>query len=120
MNVYEMNKQQMIDNKISLPIMWSSTADIPNDNDVDMESTINCTETLEIIVLKCPDHISFIFVRVSDPDSGYTPRTGYMTLSDVEVWNTEHQYCKECDCVLRWDESETLCKSCESRIEHII
>jgi hypothetical protein len=67
MNIYEMNRQKMIDNKISLPIMRSSTADIPND----------------------------------------------------EVWNTEHQYCEECECILRWDESETLCKSCESRIEHI-
>ena len=29
----------------------------------------------------------------------------------------EYEYCTECDCILRWDELETLCKSCESRIE---
>ena len=27
------------------------------------------------------------------------------------------EYCTECDCILRWDESEAVCKSCEERIQ---
>lgn len=38
-------------------------------------------------------------------------------LENLKKTKTDRQYCKECDCVLRWDESETLCKSCEDRIE---
>jgi hypothetical protein len=41
-------------------------------------------------------------------------------MSDVEEWNEEvdtYEYCEECDCILRWDEAETLCKSCEERKE---
>jgi len=117
MNVYEMNKQALIDNKIALPIMWASTANIKDDNDVEMDAYIDCTETLTLMVLKCPIGIGFDFVMVIDPDKPYTQRTGWMVMSDVEAWNTEHQYCEECDCILRWDESETLCKSCEERIE---
>jgi len=40
-------------------------------------------------------------------------------LGYVNYANYAHlvEYCKECDCILRWDEAETLCKSCETRIE---
>ncbi len=30
-----------------------------------------------------------------------------------DVAEEEHEHCKGCDCVLRWDESEDLCRSCE-------
>ena len=26
-----------------------------------------------------------------------------------------YEYCEECDCILRWDEAETLCKWCVER-----
>ena len=29
----------------------------------------------------------------------------------------EHEHCVECDCVLRWDESENHCSSCEERMK---
>lgn len=45
--------------------------------------------------------------------------TGVTAMKTVDECNSEHEYCTECDCILRWDESETLCKSCESRIENI-
>lgn len=32
---------------------------------------------------------------------------------DEESEEEEHEHCKGCDCVLRWDESEDLCRSCE-------
>ena len=38
-------------------------------------------------------------------------------LENLKKTKPDNQYCKECDCVLRWDESETLCKSCEERRE---
>ena len=96
MNVYKMNKQELIDNKIALPIMWASTANINNDNDVEMDDYIDCTDTLTLRVLKCPvDDIGFEFVMVVDPAKEYTERTGWMVMSDVEEWNTQHQYCEE-------------------------
>ena len=37
---------------------------------------------------------------------------------DLEYLDVDtYDYCKECDCILRWDEAETLCKSCEERKE---
>ena len=30
-----------------------------------------------------------------------------------DVAEEKHEHCKGCDCVLRWDESEDLCRSCE-------
>ena len=112
------HKQELIDNKIALPIMWASTADITHDNDVEMDDYIDCTETMTLRVLKRPvDDIGFNFVMVVDPAKDYDQRTGWMVISDVEAWNTEYQYCEECDCILRWDESESLCKSCEERIK---
>ncbi len=30
-----------------------------------------------------------------------------------DVAEEQHEHCKGCDCVLRWDESEDLCRSCE-------
>ena len=87
-----MNKQELIDNEIALPIAWASTADIKNDNDVEMDAYIDCTETLTLMVLKCPitlyaDDIAFDFVMVIDPEKKYTSRTGWMVASDVEAWN---------------------------------
>ena len=44
---------------------------------------------------------------------------GVYVTAEGEVYNTkvDTYYCKECDCILRWDESETVCKSCEERIK---
>ena len=89
MNIYEMNKQELIDNKIALPIMWASTADVNHDNDIEMNDYIDCTDTLTLMVLKCPIDIGFDFVMVTDPDKEYTQRTGWMIASDVEIWNEE-------------------------------
>ena len=89
MNVYELTKKQLIDHKIALPIMWASTANINHDNDVEMDDYINCTDTLTLMVLKCPDDIAFDFVMVIDPEKKYTSRTGWMVASDVEAWNEE-------------------------------
>lgn len=30
--------------------------------------------------------------------------------------NEEHDHCKSCDCVLRWDEGEYYCRWCEQRM----
>tara|TARA_R100001198_G_C5133515_1_gene150651 strand:+ start:126 stop:407 length:282 start_codon:yes stop_codon:yes gene_type:complete len=53
---------------------------------------------------------------------GYSTHNSYDSDYDDEVlvWEVtddQHDYCTECDCVLRWDESEVVCKSCEERIE---
>ncbi len=32
---------------------------------------------------------------------------------NCDIAEEEHEHCKGCDCVLRWDESEDLCRSCE-------
>jgi len=84
-----MTKQALIDNKIALPIMWASTADIKHDNDVEMDGYINCTDTLTLMVLKCPIDMDFDFVMVTDPEKDYTQRTGWMFASDVGAWNED-------------------------------
>jgi hypothetical protein len=87
-----MNNQELIGNKIALPIMWASTADITHDNDVEMDDYIDCTETMTLRVLKCPvNDIGFDFVMVVDPDKPYTQRTGWMVASDVRSWNNEER-----------------------------
>ena len=86
---YEMNKQELIKNKIAMPIMWASTGDINNDNDVEMDDYLDCTDTLTLMVLKCPIDIGFDFVMVLDPEKWYTQRTGWMVASDVETWNED-------------------------------
>jgi hypothetical protein len=88
---YELTKKQLIDNIISLPIMWASTANINDDNDIEMDAYIDCTETLTLMVLKCPIDIGFDFVMVIDPAKEYTQRTGWMVMSDVEAWNIEKE-----------------------------
>ena len=86
-----MNKQELIGNKIALPIMWASTADITHDNDVEMGDYIDCTDTLTLAVLKCPIDIGFDFVMVVDPAKDYDQRTGWMVASDVRSWNNEER-----------------------------
>ena len=86
---YDLTKKQLIDNIVSLPIMWTSTADIKHDNDVEMDGYVHCTDTLTLTVLKCPIDIGFDFVMVIDPAKEYTERTGWMVASDVEAWNCE-------------------------------
>ena len=86
---YDLTKKQLIDNRIALPIMWASTADIKHDNDVEMDGYIKCTDTLTLMVLKCPIDMGFDFVMVTDPEKDYTQRTGWMVASDVEAWNED-------------------------------
>lgn len=40
-----------------------------------------------------------------------------VTVSEVTDSFDTYEYCEECNCILRWNEAETLCKSCEERKE---
>ena len=38
------------------------------------------------------------------------------TSCDCNAAEEEHEHCKGCDCILRWDESQFYCRWCEERM----